>query len=494
MIRADASTEIGTGHAMRMLALTEALRDGGHRVTVASVATTPAIAARFEAEGADLTAVDGAIASADDAAETSRIASAVAADRLVLDGYRFDAAYLHALPGDIRRLVIDDGGVVAVDPEDLVLDQNLGADPRRFAGRPSHRTLVGPRYALLRREFAKRWATGGAAGQRAPDALARILVTMGGADRHDVTRMALEGLSTLEGRRMEVRAVIGSSHPDPRGIEALARRSGFETVLDATSFADELAWADLIVGGCGTSALEYACVGRPAVGVVLADNQRPVAAAIAAQGLGVVAGEVGSIDAERLASVVASCLADRAALLEMAGRGPRMVDGRGAARVVRALAHPDLALRPAAMADAERLWAWANDPEARRWSIRTDPIPWDEHVAWLAAKLADPRSSIAIAEEAGSPVANVRLESAADRAVISIAVANDARGRGIGTRVLDLAVDAARSRAVPAIDAFIKPDNAVSIAAFESAGFRPVTDADLPAPGLLAYRLPFDTP
>jgi len=329
---------------------------------------------------------------------------------------------------------------------------------------------------------------------------------MGGADRHDVTRTALEACSLFGDRRLDVRAVIGASHPDPDAIEALARRSGFEAVRDSRSFVGELEWADLVVGGCGTSSLEYACVGRAVVGVVLADNQRPIAASIAARGLGVIAGEVGALDSQGLAAVIAACLEGRSALLAMGARGPWLVDGKGGARVVRALAHPDLALRPARMADAERLWGWANDPEARRWSIRTEPIPWERHIAWLEAKLAEPHTTLAIAEEAGVPVATVRLERAvgstagravgpaAERAVISIAVAGEVRGRGIGARMLDLAADRARLMAIFAIDAFIKPHNVASRSTFEAAGFTPVTDVDLPAAGLLAYRLTLDAP
>lgn len=47
-------------------------------------------------------------------------------------------------------------------------------------------------------------------------------------------------------------------------------------------------------------------------------------------------------------------------------------------------------IREAAAADAELLYQWANDPDTRRWSFSTGPIPWGGHVEWLDRVLTDP--------------------------------------------------------------------------------------------------------
>jgi RimJ/RimL family protein N-acetyltransferase len=125
------------------------------------------------------------------------------------------------------------------------------------------------------------------------------------------------------------------------------------------------------------------------------------------------------------------------------------------------------------MADAELLWRWANDAEARRWSFHSAPIPWETHVAWLAARLADPATRIFVAEVHSTPRAVVRFEKDdAEVAVVSILVDPDARGRGVGTRALRLSCrTAAREFGLERVDAYIKPANTASVAAFERAGF-----------------------
>ena len=55
-------------------------------------------------------------------------------------------------------------------------------------------------------------------------------------------------------------------------------------------------------------------------------------------------------------------------------------------------------------ADRELLFTWANDAETRRQSFSSDPITWDEHVAWFARTQADadsPHWIFMVCDEAG---------------------------------------------------------------------------------------------
>ena len=133
---------------------------------------------------------------------------------------------------------------------------------------------------------------------------------------------------------------------------------------------------------------------------------------------------------------------------------------------------PDLTLRPATPEDADLLFAWANDSLVRANSYHSAPVPYARHVAWLAAKLADPAAELWIAEEAGTPVGQVRFDASGQEAVIGVLVAPQARGRGMATRLLRQACAAYRA-AHPgrAIHAYIKNENEASLRAFAQAGF-----------------------
>jgi len=130
-------------------------------------------------------------------------------------------------------------------------------------------------------------------------------------------------------------------------------------------------------------------------------------------------------------------------------------------------------LRPVVDADCKLLWRWANDPTARAASFDPRPIAWGEHVAWFRARRSDGHSRIYVIEDSGQPVGVVRfaLEGPGE-AVVSINIAPAARGRGIGPDALRQACALVfEEDAVSAVTAYIKPENAASLRAFEQAGF-----------------------
>lgn len=134
-------------------------------------------------------------------------------------------------------------------------------------------------------------------------------------------------------------------------------------------------------------------------------------------------------------------------------------------------------LRLARPADARRLWAWANDPGTRAASFTPGRIPWARHLAWFRAKLATSASRIYLATgRSGRPVGQVRFDvDRPGRAVISIVVAPEARGRGVGRRLLEKGLPrAARDLGIRRVHAYVKRDNSASLALFRSAGFRRV--------------------
>ena len=467
VIHADASPAIGTGHVMRCLALAAELRREATEVIMASEQMVDSIGARAAAIGV---------------ATVRRGSAPRDPDWVVVDGYEIDANARAALAEpDVPRLIVDDLGG-DLDDATIVLNQNLyatAAGPSRPD--PNAELLAGPAYALVGPEVARP-----ARARPQPPLADRILVTMGGADPRNATSAVIAALASVDpGPR--ARVIVGPSHPSPADVELMARNAGFEVVRDASSLAPHLAWADMVVTACGTSVLEVARFGRPLIGVVLADNQEGVAAAIEREGLGVIAGHHPGLDQGKLAHDISAMRADRARRVQMAAGGPRMVDGRGAARVARAMRTGPLHLRRVTADDAALLLEWRIDREARRASFDTNRIHPDAHAAWLDEQLGSPASRIWMGLLDDRPVGVVRFTLAGHGATISITLAADRRAAGIGSRLISLgcrrlsADDAVRN-----IDAWIRPENGASERAFRAAGFR-LTRDDLPDRRL--YRL-----
>jgi L-amino acid N-acyltransferase YncA len=148
---------------------------------------------------------------------------------------------------------------------------------------------------------------------------------------------------------------------------------------------------------------------------------------------------------------------------------------------------PPVILRDATPADVYLFYSWANDPAACAASFETATIEHAEHVAWFSAQLERDDRHLLLAEQEARPVAVVRLDRSPaldSTCVISVNVAPEARGRGLGRQVLEAAASAATRLGFARIHALIKPENVASARAFSSAGFvelEPVRSGDRPA-------------
>jgi RimJ/RimL family protein N-acetyltransferase len=121
---------------------------------------------------------------------------------------------------------------------------------------------------------------------------------------------------------------------------------------------------------------------------------------------------------------------------------------------------------------------WRNDPEVRAASRNTAEVGAAEHDAWLAAALADPEVRLLICELGGEPVGQVRFDRRGERRYeISVALAAEARGRGLSAPLIALALERQRESLPDAeVEAHVRAENAPSLAAFRRAGFRPARE------------------
>jgi spore coat polysaccharide biosynthesis predicted glycosyltransferase SpsG len=421
---------VGTGHLARCYALAEIWTAHEDTAVLWTEVLPPPWGDRFESLGIEVVA------------QRPRTSF----DWVVLDGYEFTAADHRATRAVAERiLVVDDHCSLGTYDADLIVDQNLGAAASGY--RVAEPLLAGPRYALLRSEFR----AARPAQVRVEPVVRRIAPLAGGSPS------------------LEVHSSVA------RAIES-ASLNAFEMVqfTDQYSFAATLATADIVLSAAGTTALEICCLGLPAVLFVAAENQRLVAEHLAAAGAAVDAGD--GRDPAALAGAVVALAADRAARQQMAERAWALVDGEGAQRVVTRMRTTQIRLRPATIDDARLLLDWRTDEVTRRWSFSSADITWEGHVGWLRRTLDEVASLLLVAEDReGTPVGQLRFEIGPDGAAeVSVTMAPEARGGGLGAAVVAAGVDRLfESTATQTVIARIKPQNVASVATFVRADFDP---------------------
>ncbi len=473
ILRCDATTAMGTGHVMRCLALAQAWQDAGGQPVFAMAEGSLALRQRLLAENIEVAALEASPGSEDDAKRVAELAQHCAASWVVVDGYQFGAAYQRQLKAaGVKLLFIDDHGHARHYCADLVLNQNAHAREGFYAKRePYTRLLLGPRYAMLRREFA-RWHGW---KREIPSAGRKVLVTMGGSDPDNATARVVEALGLVRMEGLEAVVVVGGSNPHRDSLQALAARCGSNISLrsDVTNMAELMAWADVAVSAAGTTGWEMCALGLPAILVALAPNQNPIGQELKRRGIALYLGADADVTSQEIAEQLQGLVASAERRDEMSRRGRELIDGFGAARVSFSLRSREFRLRRAEETDCRLLWEWANDAIVRSVSFSPAAIPWEQHLQWFTSRLAAPDALIyMITDLKEQPVAVVRFHREGPRAVVSICLGPAFRGKGLGNVILNMANEELfRSTEVAAIDAYVKPENEASVRLFTRAGF-----------------------
>jgi spore coat polysaccharide biosynthesis predicted glycosyltransferase SpsG len=246
---------------------------------------------------------------------------------LVLDGYHFTPDYQEACKELVSSvLVVDDFVHHSHYIATVILNQNLHALNVDYPCDASTKVLLGPSYALLRDEFLH-WTMGEREFSNRPP---RILVTFGGGKFDQALEMALTAVGALVDAEVVVlKAQSTVSWAPSPNIRILER---------ASSMPELMAWADIALAACGSTCWELAFMGLPSALLTLSEDQDGNGASLEAAGVAVYLGQFGAISAEQVAESVASLARDPDRRREMSHRGHALVDGRGADRVVTALA------------------------------------------------------------------------------------------------------------------------------------------------------------
>jgi len=336
LVRADADARRGTGHVMRCLALAQAWQARAAAAVFISRCDSAALRERILSTGAELISLAPGDSVEADTENTLVQLSRREAAWLALDGYDFNLAQQQTLrDAGHPLLVIDDIAHLDRYCADILLNQNLGAAALSYRCDPQTTRLFGPAYALLRPEFAHRRR-----GFRdVPEVARKILVTLGGSDLNNFTARVIDALAQLDTPGMEVRVVVGPANQHwavlRNAVEA--SDSPVQLYIDVSDMAELMAWADLAVSAAGTTCWELACLGLPALIVIMAENQRRIAEELDAIEVVQNLGWHDDVSVERLAAAVNVLQHDSSRRLRMSERGRTLVDGWGAQRVVQAL-------------------------------------------------------------------------------------------------------------------------------------------------------------
>lgn len=498
VIRTDASTLIGSGHVMRCLTLAEELRQAGAEVGFITrnhegnlndlirnkgfkLYELPAVT---QVMSNNSTRVEYAAwfgtSQENDASETIEILKDNQPDWLIVDHYAIDEVWERLVRFYVKKTMVIDDLADRKHECDLLLNQNyVSGEHQRYDDLilPSCTMLLGPQYALLRKEFTK------AREDLKPrdGSVNRVFVFFGGVDPDNMTEKALEALSTKEFGHIHADVVIGVANPYRAAISnAVKQRPRTTLYVQVDNIAELMAKADLALCAGGTTTWERFCLGLPSIVVTIADNQVPFTRDLHQDGLLRWLGTSQGVDVHVLHKGLLQVLQDSERNRHEAEKGMQLVDGMGTFHVSEMLLSgpvpESLFVRKAVEGDCKLFWYWANDPEVRKNAFNPDPISWDEHKKWFFEKLEDPYTTLYVIHNKEGSVGQVRFDRKGEHYKIDYSLARQYRGLGLGKRMMKLAIRTFfLQHNSNGIIAEVFTENIRSSKIFESLGFNEIT-------------------
>lgn len=270
-IRADANSQIATGHVMRCMAIADALQKEGYRCIF--VMADREGEALVKSRGYQVHCLDSVWNQMD--SETDKMTALIRErqiDMILIDSYFVTEDYLRRISALTKVYYIDDLDRFLY-PVDTVLNSCIYADQFHYEERYraaglATRFLLGCEYAPLREEFSD---LSYSVRERAEN----ILITTGGTDHYNVAGKLAAKIVQAEGfRDMTIHIIAGAYNENKNWLRELAGRySRIVLHENVTEMAKLMVSCDIAITAGGTTTYELCACGIPSIAVALADNQ-----------------------------------------------------------------------------------------------------------------------------------------------------------------------------------------------------------------------------
>jgi UDP-2,4-diacetamido-2,4,6-trideoxy-beta-L-altropyranose hydrolase len=330
LFQVDANSHIGMGHLKRCLSLAEAIQQLGGECSFLTT-RNDFVDRHFSTLGFPHRSAD---AHAAEVKQVRAFADKQGAGVVAVDSYAARQDYLTALrDAGLYVVAIDD---LALFPFPCQLVVNGGAQARQLPYTSSSddtRFLLGPKYALLSREY---WRGNKRSLHKT---VRKILITMGGSDAHRLTPRLLNALDELHGK-FAVTAIVGPLYQNPAEVEGVAEHCHRPSriLVNPKSIRNSLLSADIAISAGGQTLYELAATGTPTVAIQVADNQKDSLRALTAKGVNVAAASAADPQLiEKVKNSVTKLISDYETRCTMSGSGQRLVDGKGALRTAKVI-------------------------------------------------------------------------------------------------------------------------------------------------------------
>ncbi|MDD5145734.1 MAG: glycosyltransferase [Candidatus Pacebacteria bacterium] len=307
VFRVDGNKKIGMGHVMRCLALADELKERiGCKIFFVMKNSADSEKEVLKC-GYDITAnfpksfLDIAIVSVPDIGNK----------------------YLSTIKKQVKLLVVIDDSAKTQYCADIVVKCSCVPELSRFDRKAKGKFLIGLDYVILNKEFQIINLRKKIINPKAKS----VLITMGGSDINNLTPKIMEALKKISDIKKTV--VVG-----PAFKNKLKPNKEYDSKYGVSNMASLMFSSDLAIVGGGITLYEVACVGTPGIVLCQTDYQKMEAECFEKAGAILNLGFGKNLGEEKIAASVKVLLKDKEMRKKMSNIGKKIIDGKGAKRVV----------------------------------------------------------------------------------------------------------------------------------------------------------------
>ena len=339
-IRVDSGSDVGLGHVMRCFALAESINTMNFNVYFISKKIRGNIIKRIENDGYKVFHLNSKVLKSSkldwkmDALETTKIIQRFKNEKnlLLVDNYELSKMWETSLKSVVDKIIIIDDFSNRSHNCNLFIDQNLhtGKIDRNKKYSKNCKKLLGPKYALLRNEFAEnRKNVKNRSGK-----INRILISFGGSDEKNQTLISLKAIKKLAGEKINVDVIVGEPNKNKTKIKKIC--SSIENLTyyqQPKNIAKIMKRADLAIGAGGIITWERCCLGLPSIVSIVSKNQEDMVNAVSRKGCLINLGKAERLTSEDYLNAIKNLNPGK--LVHMQKKCMKLVDGKGAERVAK---------------------------------------------------------------------------------------------------------------------------------------------------------------
>ncbi len=356
LIRVDATPTTGYEHLARCMTFAAALQRRRRPTYFLSRLEPNSLALAIKRAGHEWLEADNLAGSVDDSVETVQEIRRLRPAAVIVDGAEISEPYLTEVVGTGALVVSIDNLAGVRFPTQLLVNPLLGPSREAYEFFPGTQLLLGGRYALVRPEIRRIRPT----RAQEPPALSppngkstvgqyRALLALGEDDPHGQTlELARQLLNIPRVARVDV--VVRTHHPDLEKLQALAasQPDRLEIALEPAEITARIVRCHFaLTSGSGWS-LELACVGVPQLLILQSEAHWPTAQRLEEEGCATCLGWYANVSPATIRQAVQGLLNDPLERQAMARCARKLIDGRGADRLVTAL---EVMLHPSRQVD-----------------------------------------------------------------------------------------------------------------------------------------------